>query len=394
MQQNLETSPTPSLVEDRLLSFHEQASLDDALLMEVASRPGSRGRDERVVNIPVIFPIFHPKLRHNTVQINVSLGNPPLCDELVEKIVFASEGILRSITAGDDDQYYTARRDMQKCLSTPGFIHLSWDFTPPKSLVDTGCIMPLYDTLDAWCVSFEELRSFYELAHAGRKSYIFATVILSKTEYTVGLKETGEGADNAPPASLSEYERRSTSPLPRLEVAPLRQPRLVCQNTVLQNETVSTSTTALEVLPLPEHASQTVSTLEEAVKLNWEESDNIIHTEPQGTTRYLDPPSSPMIDLKSMDHQECQGQYIEQEINGSNDALHSRKQADSDIGPDAPNDLPSDFDLALTRQDKVLFIFMTACICWTLLPVPELVIVMITVVTMVVAIVFLMSVFN
>lgn len=282
MRKELKASQTPSLPSDHSLLLHDHPSLSDH--SETERRNILCGRDtERFVNIPVVLPIFGAKLPHNTVQIKVSRNGPSTYDELIEKILSATEGLFRNLFEEGDDNLPAVLHQLERWMSTTCCVYFVWDFAPQIHFTKTGYTMPGYGTSEASHLGSEEFVEYIHAAHTGRISYLFVAVEITRDEVmdtgskeleqSQQVKNEGKRPDGKPPATLSEKGGRLTTPL--------QQPPLPCQTTSAQKETVVTdsklprtlsheggrSTIPLKQPPLPKQASRTASSQADAVEI-------------------------------------------------------------------------------------------------------------------------------
>ncbi|KAF2963279.1 hypothetical protein GQX73_g10302 [Xylaria multiplex] len=124
MQMPLETSYSLSQIRDCALLSHDDTGSVDSLETETSGISGDRD-DERFVTIPVVIPKFGVQEPHNTVQVSVSLDSPPTYWGLLDEIVSASESILWGFAEGDDGEFATAKREMEKYMHGRVFFHMA-----------------------------------------------------------------------------------------------------------------------------------------------------------------------------------------------------------------------------------------------------------------------------
>lgn len=221
MRKELNIAQTPSPTNDHSLLSHGHHSLVDRLEIEMRDILGDYDAEE-FVNIPVVLPIFGAKLPHNTVQIKISRNSPCTYGELIEKILFASEGLFRILFEGDDNKLAAALRHMERLMSTSSCIYFVWDFAPQIHFTKTCYTMPEYGTSEASHLGSEEFVEHLRAARTGRISYVFVAIELTRDKVTdPGSKELkqsqqekkeGKGPDDKP-ATVSEKGNISTTPL-------------------------------------------------------------------------------------------------------------------------------------------------------------------------------------
>ncbi|KAI0815524.1 hypothetical protein GGR55DRAFT_675142 [Xylaria sp. FL0064] len=154
---------------------------------------------ERSVNIPVVISSPGAEEPPHTVQVNVSLKNARTYGELVQKILSAGKNIFRSYSEASNNPTQLLR-DLEKAMSSPGNVHLIWDFVAQIHFTETSHTIPQYGKTDAASLSPEELLEYFKIAYTGRRKYILVRLKL-------------QGLDSKSPGAFWGKGNRETTPL-------------------------------------------------------------------------------------------------------------------------------------------------------------------------------------